>query len=312
MYFKEFTSLLFLKNNNLFLKKNQFFKYIYKFAQETLGGRNIGKYPFMKSLENFVISNAKTDFVNIDGHKMYLDSKDSLNLSIQDSYEKLESDLVKQEVKNEDVVLDVGANIGYYTLLLAKLVGTKGKVFAFEPAPDNFFLLEKNISLNGYKNVVLENLALSNSNGHVDLYLSDESMGWHRIYPSKFCSNNHVKVEMIRLDDYFKNENIRDTISFIKMDVEGAEFGVLKGMTTILKNNKKLTLLLEFVPHYIREFGSNPKDLLNFLDEQGFEIFVIEEKSEQIKLVDNFDILLEKNDICNDLPQRTNLLCKRI
>lgn len=293
------------------MKKQTFFLALYKIAQKTLAGSTLGKYPFMKSLESFVISHAKANFVIIEGHKMYLDPKDSLDLSLHGSYETLETEFVKSEVTKGDVVIDIGANIGYYSLILAKIVGDKGKVFAFEPAPDNFSLLKKNIEINDYKNVVLENLAISDKNGNIELYLSQESMGWHRIYPSKYCGENHVKVKMVTLDDYFKEISLKDKISFVKMDVEGAELGVLRGMTSILKNNKRLTLLLEFVPHYIREFGSNPKELLDILKEQRFEIFVIDEKSDKVQIVDNLDILLEKCDRTEDLPQRINLICKR-
>jgi FkbM family methyltransferase len=293
------------------LKKQIFFLALYKIAQKTLKGSNLGKYAFVKSLESFVISKAKSNFVIIHGNKMYLDQKDSLDLSLHGSYETLETEFVKNEVKKNDIVIDIGANIGYYSLILAKIVGDKGKVFAFEPAPDNYSLLKKNIEINNYKNVVLENLAISDKNGSIELYLSQESMGWHRIYPSKYCGENHVKVKMVTLDDYFKENTLRDKISFVKMDVEGAELGILRGMTSILENNKKLTLLLEFVPHYIREFGSDPKELLNILKKQSFEISVIEEKSNEVKPVDNLDFLLEQCDRNDDLPQRINLICKR-
>ena len=293
------------------MKKQIFFLALYKIAQKTLKGSNLGKYPFMKSLESFVISNAKANFVIIQGHKMYLDPKDSLDLSLHGYYEKLETEFVKREVKKGDVVIDIGANIGYYSLILAKIVGDKGKVFAFEPAPDNYSLLKKNIEINDYKNVVLENLAISDKNGNIELYLSQESMGWHRIYPSKYCGENHIKVKTITLDDYFRDISFKDKISFVKMDVEGAELGILRGMASILKNNKKLTLLVEFVPQYIRESGSNPQELLDILKKQMFEISVIEEDSDKIQLVDNLDILLEKCDRTDDLPQRINLICKK-
>jgi len=293
------------------LKKQGFFLVLYKIAQKTLAGSNLGKYHFLKSLESYVISNAKSTFVSIQGNKMYLDRKDSLDLSLHGSYETLETEFVKQEVKKGDVVVDIGANIGYYSLILAKIVCNTGKVFAFEPAPDNYSILKKNVEINNYKNVVLENFAISDTNGEIELYLSEESMGWHRIYPSKYCGENHIKVKTITLDDYFRNNSFKDKISFIKMDVEGAELGILKGMTSILTNNKKLTLLLEFVPKYIRESGSNPQELLDILQKHKFEIFIIDEDSDQIQLVDDLHILIGKCDTTNDVPQRINLICKR-
>ncbi len=102
-----------------------------------------------------MVSFLKSNFAEVQGQKMFLDKKDVLGLSINGVYEPLETKLVRKEVKKSDVVLDIGANIGYYTLILAKLVGKKGRVFAFEPDPTNFALLKKNISINGYKNVIL-------------------------------------------------------------------------------------------------------------------------------------------------------------
>ena len=81
---------------------------------------------------------------------MYLDSKDSNKLSFNEVYEYLVTELVQKEVKMGNVVLDIGAHIGYYALMFAKLVGPHGKVFAFEPEPGNFAILEKNVRVNDY------------------------------------------------------------------------------------------------------------------------------------------------------------------
>jgi tRNA G37 N-methylase Trm5 len=127
----------------------------------------------------------------VQGHKMYLDSKESLDLSIYGVYEEYETDLIKKEIDRGDVVLDLGANIGYYTLLFAKKVGDEGRVYAFEPDPTNFSLLKKNVEINGYRNVVLIQKAVSNKNGKLKLYLNEDNKGDHRFYNSHDGRKNH-------------------------------------------------------------------------------------------------------------------------
>ena len=155
---------------------------MYKKVVKILSGHGIGKIYPIRVVHDFIIPHLKTTLAEVQGHKMFLDSKDALGLSINEIYEPLETEFVKKEVKKGNVVLDIGANIGYYTLIFAKLVGENGKVFAFEPDPTNFALLKKNVEMNGYKNVVLVQRAVSNKTGKLKLYLCEDNPGDHRIY----------------------------------------------------------------------------------------------------------------------------------
>jgi len=116
------------------------------------------------------------------------------------------------------VVVDIGANIGYYTLIFARLVGEQGRVFAFEPDPANFSLLAKNVAVNNYHNVELIQKAVSDQTGNARLYLSPKSTVDHRIYSSN-DNRKFIDVEAVRLDDYFLDNNGK--IDFIKMDIQG-------------------------------------------------------------------------------------------
>ena len=184
-------------------------------------------------------------------------------------------------------------------------MGKKGKVFAFEPEPNNFNLLKKNVRKNSYYNAILENMALSNSNGKIKLYLAKQNTGGHRIYPSKVVSKDFVDVNMMTLDEYFKNDPLVEKITFIKMDVEGSEWGVLQGMTSLLKKNHKLKILLEFDLNQIKDFGANPRDIINFLHEEHFKFSYVDEKEKQIKNID-FNFLIQK---CDNGLKPINLLC---
>ena len=118
-------------------------------------GLGLGRFKLVRIFANRMTAPIKNDFAIVMGNKMFLDPQDSLLLSINGIYEEFETELVSKEISKNDVVVDIGANIGYYTLIFAKLVGENGKVFAFEPDPSNFALLKKNVELNGFRNVVL-------------------------------------------------------------------------------------------------------------------------------------------------------------
>jgi len=295
------------------MKKHNFFRSIYKNAKQNLGNKGLGKYPIIKEVNKFIISQAKTDFAQVQGHKMFLDPKDSLGLSVNEIYGRIETQIVKNEVQSGNTVLDIGANIGYFTLIFAKHVGNTGKVFAFEPEPRNFELLRKNIQINEYNNVVLENRIVSEKNEKIKLYLSENNAGMHRIYPSHFCSENFVELQSVSLDEYFKNNPYANKIDFIKLDAEGSELGILQGMKNILNLNKKLKIFLEFVPSCIKEYGSNPERILNFLKSNEFQISYINEDKKKAEQVDDMDYLLQKydGDKLEGHPKRTNLLCVR-
>lgn len=298
----------------MIMNKKRLFEVIYKKAGKSFARKGIlSRYPFLRPLRNFVVSQIKSDVVLVGDYKMYIDSKDSLGLSIHGSYESFETELVKKIVKKGNIVLDIGANIGYYTLVFSKLVDVEGKVFAFEPELENFRLLEKNVLLNKYSNVILENVALSNKNGTAKLYLSEERNGMHRIYPSHFCQEKYLEVDMISLDDYFKNKTLNKEISFIKIDVEGSEFGVLQGMKNLLEKNKHLKILIEFNPSGIKEFGANPKDVLNLLQQYGFKIYIVDTRKNELVLIEDMEDLIKKYDgkISDKNPRMTNLLCSK-
>ena len=247
-----------------------------------LGGRGLTKYPLIVSIKNFALTNLRSEYAYVNGHKMILDSNDCLQLSINEIYEPVETNIIKQEIKKGDVVLDIGANIGYYTLLMADMVGTDGKVFAFEPEPYNFELLRKNIEINVCKNVILERKAISNYNKKSNLYLSKDNTGMHRLNESKYCEK-YIEVNVIKLDDYFYNNELINKIKFIKIDVEGSELDVLQGMESILENNNQITILLEFIPEHLIEHGSNPIHLIEFLLDRNFRLYtIVDGKKEQV------------------------------
>lgn len=241
----------------------------------------------------------KNNMYMIDGHKILLDDLDSLGLSSNNGiFEPQEMELVKQQINLGDTVLDIGANIGYYTLIFAKLVGEHGKVFAFEPDPNNFALLKKNIEINGYSNVVLVPKGVSNENKRAKLYLCEQNKGMHRVYNSVFC-NDSIDIDLVRLDDYFPHEKI----NFIKIDIEGAEYHAIQGMQNLLNRNRDVKLLTEFSPAASLENGIDSSDYVKILVDLGFNIYSIGENIELINIDKLNEQLTIVKEVVNDLSK---------
>jgi FkbM family methyltransferase len=167
-------------------------------------------------------------------------------------------------------VLDIGAHIGYFTRSLAKLVGRQGKVYAFEPHPENFHLLKRNTSQ--FSNVLLENKALSHMNSSARFFINTKS-GCHSLFeqPHTFSS---IEVEVTTLDRFWE-ELGRPNIDFIKMDIEGAEPYVLKGASQFFHYQKRLSLITEFCPAHLRTGGTEPGEFLDLLSGLGLRYAAI-------------------------------------
>ena len=195
-------------------------------------------------------------------------------------------------------------------MILAKLVGPAGKVFAFEPDPRNLALLKKNVECNNYKNVIIVPKAVSDVNDKCTLYVSQKTFGQNRIYkPEKTKNQNYIpmKSETIRLDDFFKTNNLLDKISFIKMDIEGAEFLALSGMKEILKLNKNIKIFTEAEISYLEDAGSSYDQFIDLLTENDFTFSLADNRTETLTKVNKSQ--LEK--ILNDEGNSVNIFCVR-
>jgi FkbM family methyltransferase len=279
--------------------------WIYKMVSEVDSKLGLSKFYPVRAIKFWLIHRLKRGIVMVRGHKMFLDSEDSLRLSFYGIHEPMETALAEKEISKGNVVIDIGANIGYYTLIFARLVGESGKVFAFEPDPENFALLKKNVELNHYKNVVLIQKAASNVSGKAQLYLSKENKGDHRIYNSH-DGRESLEIETIKLDDYFKE--FIGKIDYIKMDIQGAEAMAIQGMSALLNFNKNVKIVSEFWPFGLKKFGVEGFEYLKLLLKDNFVIFDINEKGKKIEQT-NISKLLSTYTPKNKLS--TNLLVLR-
>lgn len=232
----------------MFMNNDKIKNKIFKSTINLIGNKGLSKNFAGKFVKKHLIDNCKIDEIFINGCKMFLDKNDVMQLSLF-NYESVETEIVKNNVKKNDIVIDVGANIGYYTLLMAK---NDAIVHSYEPEFQNFDLLKKNVDINNFSsNVTLYNKAVSNFNGNSKLILSEHSTGQHKLENSRFGTKS-IDVEVTKIE--------LDRIDFAKIDVEGAELNVLKGMKNL--PNK---LLIEFNSLNLEEFDTNHSDFLNYL-----------------------------------------------
>lgn len=167
------------------------------------------------------------------------------------SYESEQVKIFEKEIKKGDVFFDIGANVGFYSLLAAELVGPSGKVFAFEPFPENFKYLKKHIEINNYKNIFPFEVAVSSETGIAFFGgVINRSQG-HLI------NSNGLKVKTIAIDEWVK-ENKLPIPNVMKIDVEGAEMSVLTGAKNTITNNHPTI----FLSTHSEEFHKNCCNLL--------------------------------------------------
>ena len=253
-----------------------FFK-IFKNIEKFLSGRGLRRIPGVNILykrlwfpfSGFLFDKSKfkrITLINVQGNKMYLNTNDrsiAPVLLTEKGIEKYQTKLFKKMVNEGMVVVDIGARIGYYTLIGAKLVGKEGIVYAFEPEPNNYKFLCKNIKINSYPKVISLQKAISNKKGKSKLWFDKIILpcsSFSEENASVFSKghflekDNFVEVETITLDEFF-----RDTkIDVIKMDIQGAEGLAIEGAKKILRNNNDLKILMEFWPDGLKSLGTNP------------------------------------------------------
>ena len=218
------------------------------------------KLEIMASVARYYISRSvlrrKYLVRRIHGSKMYLDVQRrgvSRALAFFGTREELQTKVLKWELKNGMVMLDLGANIGYYTLMAASIVGARGKVYAVEPFPENLELLARNVEANGLGGTVeLHQLAISDESGTAELFMGKAS-NLHsllRLEPGQAS----IMVPTMTLDQFLAG---KAPIEFLRMDIEGAECLVFDGMEGTLGQERPPKMLFEI--HPIGDIDPDPR-----------------------------------------------------
>ncbi|MEK7546604.1 MAG: FkbM family methyltransferase [Patescibacteria group bacterium] len=285
-----------MDNNRAGLKS--FLISIYLFLKKRVfGGRGLSRLPFLKNL-NFAIEEflrGKTPEHTVwRGIRIYLDPFGSL-VSTFGGTRPFETDLIESSVKEGNIFVDIGASIGWFTLLASRKVGTAGKVYAFEPDPRNLELLEKNIKTNNANNIIVVPKAASDRAGSHSFFIRGKGQ-WGRSSffdpdsdPERLALpyikgkdttgfSEKTEIEMIKLDDYFKGKKV----DVIKIEINGAEALAQAGMLDLIRANRDIKIFSKFSPILVAATGSSPRGYLDVFAGLGLQIFDIDEDAKKL------------------------------
>lgn len=192
-----------------------------------------------------------------------------------DFYEQAEINIILKMLPRKAVLYDVGAHIGWYSLLIAKSF-LEATIYAFEPVRSTFEYLKKNVELNNIKNIRVYNLGFSDKAGSITFYVNPSAPGnasYVNLNPSGEIEKVTCRIE--RIDDFVGKH--KKKISCIKCDVEGAEFFVLKGAEETLKTQKPI-IFTEMLRKWADKFNYHPNQMIQFLSKLGYQCYTIHGK----------------------------------
>lgn len=205
--------------------------------------------------------------------RLYKDSL--LSKIIYDGFEKEEFDFVKKTLSFGDIFIDLGANIGLFSLLASKCVGRDGKVIAFEPAPVIYKRFMENVHLNKLENIDARNIGLSNEKGELKFYVSENGYdAWNSFAPSIDNKlQNQISVQVSTLDHELELLEM-SKIKLVKIDVEGWEKFVLSGGTHFFKQYKPI-VMVEFTDENTINAGYYASDIYDIMVSFGYEWYAL-------------------------------------
>ena len=206
---------------------------------------------------------------------------------LKTSHEDYSADLLLNLSKDGMLFIDIGAHYGFYTLLVG-IEHENTRIIAFEPVPENYKILKKNLELNRLRNVEAYNLAISNKNEIKQFNITEasDSCGFyqHRLTQTV----KEIEVQTVALDNFLKD--VPKVTTVIKIDTEGHEISVLEGMGNILTNTEDIKLIIEFNPKMLTSAGYQPENLLEKLNQLGFEVYFIDDEERKTYKLDENDL----------------------
>jgi FkbM family methyltransferase len=208
----------------------------------------------------------------------------------QGLWEPFETSLIVSRLKAGDVFVDVGANIGYFTIIAASLVGEQGQVYAFEPDPENYRLLQENCAHNfSQSNVHAVCGGLSSRDCAGQLFLSEDNLGDHQIYAGT-GEREQLDITLYHGADYlrrqFDHANF-ETLNLVKVDTQGSEFDVMLGLMPLLREMAvPPTILIELTPFSLRQAGSSGRELIELLAGLQQDFWIVDHIEHELVLSD--------------------------
>lgn len=184
-------------------------------------------------------------------------------------------------------ILDIGANIGYTAALFAQASDGDAKVFAFEPEPSNFHLLQCSIRNRGFEGKVLPiHSAVGERSGEIELWINTRHHADHRIATDKLradklrAKDEYVSVPMTSVDEFLALSKAARPICLIKIDVQGYELAVCRGMTATIAHQPGAVVAIEYMPSALRDLGHDPVALLKWFEDREFKMFSLGKNGE--------------------------------
>lgn len=198
---------------------------------------------------------------------LYLQDELALRYALGQHFEPDVCEFFRNVLKPGLVVFDVGANVGQFTLLAAKRVGTAGNVHAFEPAPEEYRKLSANVSLNGFSNVLLNHVAICDRVGETVLRTAGPGLGLYNSLGKPLVSSQigDISVPCTTLDCYVQARGV-PRVDLLKVDVEGAELGVLRGAAHLLSPSDAPVIVCEFSDLTGTDMGHSTRELRRCLE----------------------------------------------
>lgn len=198
------------------------------------------------------------------------------------NYERLTINILKSFLKEDSVFIDIGAHYGVYSLIASK-ESLKGKVYSFEPVLENYTILKKNIELNNISNIEAYNFAVSDDERENDFYIANASDS------SGFYKHPLTDTVEIRKVNSIKIDNLNlGKVDVIKIDTEGHELQVLKGLKNTIKSNSDIKLIVEFNPKVLKVANTKPEEIIDMIiNEFEMDIFIIDDEKNMIAKFDS-------------------------
>lgn len=202
-------------------------------------------------------------------------------------FEKAEIAFLKRFLKAGDTFIDIGSNIGFFSLYASQIVGNSGKIYAFEPTPTTYERLLENISLNSFSNIEALNLALSNKVGEAIFNISNNGHdAWNSFAEiNQIKLQDKIKVKVEKLDTFIENFKLGQ-IALIKLDVEGWEKYVLEGANSLLIRDDAPTFLIEFTEDNAFAAGYYCGELFDYMKLYGYNWYSYNMDLNKIDLVE--------------------------
>lgn len=255
----------------------------FNWTQRRLAGTGLGRVPGMKAVYEAIYGMTRPrDVVMIEaqGSKMFINPGETIHhrdLMLRGVADRGQTDLFRSLVRPHMVVVDIGANVGYYTLIAAHTLRGTGRVYAFEPDSNNHSPLMRSVQANGYANVVAERMGMTEKAGRRRLFMHRESGLCHSFAKGNVGdSSESVEVETTSLDEYFGGHAPDRRVDLIKMDAECAEGLIISGGRRVLSDDR-LIMLMELNAVKLPNMGTDPKQLVDSLVELGFQVNLIDD-----------------------------------